>query len=220
MFRLVVFMLVCLLATPLFAAEPNKTDEQKTFYAIGMFLARQLSVFNLTPSEIELVKQGLSDSIAKGSPIEELESYQEKIQELALKRRGEQSERTAAADNKLLEKAAQEKGAVKSESGLISFMLKEGSGASPKATDTVVVNYRGTLTDGKEFDSSYKRNEPLEIKVESVIPCWVEGLQKMKVGGKVKLLCPSHLAYGEEGAGEILPGAALVFELELVSIKN
>jgi FKBP-type peptidyl-prolyl cis-trans isomerase FkpA len=213
-------MLVCFLATPLFAAEPIKTDEQKTFYAIGMFLARQLSVFNLTPSEMELVKQGLSDSTAKGSPLVELESYEEKIQALALKRRGEQSERAAAADKKFLEKAAKEKGAVKTESGLIYLSLKEGSGASPKAEDTVMVNYRGTLTDGKEFDSSYKRNEPLEIKVDNVIPCWAEGLQKMKVGGKVKLLCPSQLAYGEEGAGDILPGAALVFEIELLSIKN
>lgn len=220
MFRPFVFMLVCLLATPICAAEPVKTDEQKTFYAIGMFLARQLSVFNLTPSEIELVKQGLSDSTAKGTPVVELESYEEKIQALALKRRGEQSERAAAADKKFLEKAAQEKGAVKSESGLIYFSLKEGSGASPKAEDTVMVNYRGTLTDGKEFDSSYKRNEPLEIKVDNVIPCWIEGLQKMKVGGKTKLICPSQLAYGEEGAGDILPGAALVFEVELLSIKN
>ena len=218
--RLLVIMLVCLFATPLYAAEQVKTDEQKTFYAIGLIVARQLSVFNLTPSEIELVKQGLSDSMAKGSPVVELESYEEKIQELALKRRGEQSEKMAAADKKFLEKAAQEKGAVKSESGLIYFSLKEGSGTSPKATDTVIVNYRGTLTDGKEFDSSYKRNEPLEIKVDSVIPCWAEGVQKMKVGGKTKLLCPSQLAYGEEGSGDILPGATLVFEVELLSIKN
>jgi FKBP-type peptidyl-prolyl cis-trans isomerase FkpA len=213
-------MLVCLLATPLFAAEPIKTDEQKTFYAIGMFLARQLSAFNLTHSEMELVKQGLSDSSAKGSQVVELESYEAKIQELALKRRSEQSEKMAAADKKFLEKAVQDKGAVKSESGLIYFSLKEGSGATPKAKDTVMVNYRGTLTDGTEFDSSYKRNEPLEIKVDDIIPCWAEGLQKMKVGGKMKLLCPSQLAYGDEGAGEILPGAALVFEVELLSIKN
>ena len=218
--RLLVIMLVCFLATPLFAAEPIKTDEQKTFYAIGMFLARQLSAFNLTPSEMELVKQGLSDSSAKGSPVGEPESYEGKIQELALKRRSEQTEKMAAADKKFLEKAVQDKGAVKSESGLIYFSMKEGSGATPKAEDTVMVNYRGTLTDGTEFDNSYKRNEPLEIKIESVIPCWSEGLLKMKVGGKTKLLCPSQLAYGDEGAGEILPGAALVFEVELLSIKN
>lgn len=220
MSRLLVIILVCLLTTPLFAAEPVKTEEQKTFYAIGMFLARQLSVFNLTASEMELVKQGLSGSTAKGSPVVDLDSYEAKIQELALKRREEQSERAAAADRKYLEKAAQEKGAVKSESGLIYFQLSEGSGASPKAEDTVVVNYRGTLTDGKEFDNSYTRNEPLEIKLDSVIPCWVEGVQKIKIGGKAKLLCPSQLAYGDEGADDIPPGAALVFEVELLSIKN
>ena len=220
MLKLLVIMLVCLLTTPLFAAEPIKTDEQKTVYAIGLFVGRQLSVFNLGPAEIELVKQGLNDSLAKSSPVVELESYEQKIQDFALKRRDEQSAKIAAADRKFLEKAALEKGAVKSDSGLIYFSVKEGSGVSPQATDTVVVNYRGTLTDGKEFDSSYARNEPLEIQVEGVIPCWAEGLQKMKVGGRAKLLCPSELAYGDEGAGEIPPGAALVFEVELLSIKK
>jgi FKBP-type peptidyl-prolyl cis-trans isomerase FkpA len=100
--------------------------------------------------------------------------------------------------------------------------LKDGSGASPAATDTVRVHYRGTLADGgKEFDSSYKRGEPAEFPLNRVIPCWTEGLQKMKVGGKAKLTCPPAIAYGNRGAaGVIPPNATLNFEVELLSIKG
>ncbi len=96
----------------------------------------------------------------------------------------------------------------------------EGKGDVPKATDLVKVNYRGTLIDGKEFDSSYKRGRALEFKLDSVVKCWTEGVQKMKPGGKAKLVCPPQLAYGDNGAGEmILPGATLVFEVELLEVK-
>jgi FKBP-type peptidyl-prolyl cis-trans isomerase FkpA len=118
-----------------------------------------------------------------------------------------------------LDKAAKEKGAVKTDSGLVYLSLKEGAGDSPKTTDTVKVHYRGTLPDGREFDSSYKRNKPIDFKLDAVIKCWTEGVQKMKPGGKAKLVCPSSLAYGENGAGEmILPGATLVFEVELLEV--
>jgi FKBP-type peptidyl-prolyl cis-trans isomerase FkpA len=107
-------------------------------------------------------------------------------------------------------------------SGLVYETLKDGSGASPAATDTVRVHYRGTLADGgKEFDSSYKRGEPAEFPLNRVIPCWTEGLQKMKVGGKAKLTCPPAIAYGNRGAaGVIPPNATLNFEVELLSIKG
>ena len=92
-------------------------------------------------------------------------------------------------------------------------------GAQPAATDTVKVHYRGTLTDGKEFDSSYKRGEPAEFPLNRVIPCWTEGVQKMKVGGKAKLTCPPAIAYGERGAGGVIPpNATLQFEIELLEI--
>ena len=107
----------------------------------------------------------------------------------------------------------------KTASGIVITTLKQGSGAKPKATDVVTVNYRGTLTDGKEFDSSYKRGEPAKFPLNRVIPCWTEGVQTMKVGGKVKLLCPSALAYGSRGIpGTIPPDATLVFEVELLEI--
>jgi FKBP-type peptidyl-prolyl cis-trans isomerase FkpA len=116
--------------------------------------------------------------------------------------------------------AQQEPGVIVTQSGLIYRNLKEGTGASPTATDTVKVHYRGTLPDGKEFDSSYKRGEPASFPLDRVIKCWTEGVQRMKVGGKARLVCPSAIAYGERGAGNglIPPNATLVFEVELLAI--
>jgi len=115
--------------------------------------------------------------------------------------------------------AAKEPAAITTPSGLIYASLKEGKGDSPKATDMVRVHYRGTFLDGKEFDSSYKRNEPTEFPLNRVIKCWTEGVQKMKVGGKAKLTCPPSIAYGERGAGGVIPpNATLNFEIELLDI--
>jgi FKBP-type peptidyl-prolyl cis-trans isomerase FkpA len=126
-----------------------------------------------------------------------------------------------ADDAAALAAAAKDKGAVKTASGLVYQSLKDGSGASPAATDTVKVNYRGTLTDGKEFDSSAKNGGPVSFPLNKVIPCWTEGVQKMKVGGKAKLTCPSAIAYGSRGAGGVIPpDATLVFEVELLSISG
>ncbi len=110
-------------------------------------------------------------------------------------------------------------GAVKTTSGLVYRELQAGTGASPKATDMVKVHYRGTLINGTEFDSSYKRNEPATFPLNQVIPCWTEGVQKMKIGGKSQLVCPSALAYGDRGAPPDIPGGAtLIFEIELLGI--
>ena len=104
-------------------------------------------------------------------------------------------------------------------SGVVVDMLQAGSGASPKATDTVKVNYRGTLADGKEFDSSYKRGQPASFPLNRVIPCWTQAVQMMKPGGKARVICPPQTAYGERGApGAIPPNATLTFEIELISI--
>lgn len=125
-----------------------------------------------------------------------------------------------AATNDAIDKAAKEKGAVKTASGMVYQSLKDGSGKSPKASNTVEVNYRGTLTDGKEFDSSYKRKQSISFPLTGVIPCWTEGVQMMKVGGKAKLVCPPELAYGARGAGrDVPPNATLIFEVELLAIK-
>ena len=126
---------------------------------------------------------------------------------------------TVADYARYLAKAAAEPGAVKTSSGLVYSEIKAGTGASPRATQTVKVNYRGTFIDGKEFDSSYKRNMPIEFPLNGVIPCWTEGVQKMKVGGKSKLVCPASIAYGESGRPGIPGGATLVFEVELLGIQ-
>ncbi len=111
--------------------------------------------------------------------------------------------------------------AVTTASGLVYQSLKEGAGDSPKATDTVKVHYKGMFLDGKEFDSSYKRGEPTEFPLNRVIPCWTEGVQRMKPGGKAKLTCPPGIAYGERGAGGVIPpNTTLNFEVELVSVRR
>ena len=128
----------------------------------------------------------------------------------------------AAAQNEVAAAAAKEPGAVVTASGLVYRSLKDGSGASPAATDKVKVHYRGTFPDGKEFDSSYGRNQPAEFPLNRVIKCWTEGVQMMKVGGKAKLTCPASIAYGEKGAGGglIPPNATLLFEVELLGIHS
>lgn len=127
----------------------------------------------------------------------------------------------AHAQTDVLAAAAKEAGAQTTSSGLVYRTLKDGSGNSPAATDTVKVHYRGTFPDGKEFDSSYQRGTPAEFPLNRVIPCWTEGVQKMKVGGKAKLTCPSAIAYGARGAGGVIPpNAILQFEVELLGISG
>jgi FKBP-type peptidyl-prolyl cis-trans isomerase FkpA len=125
----------------------------------------------------------------------------------------------AQTKDPFLEKAAQAKGAVVTASGLVFETLQEGKGNKPAATDTVKVHYRGTLTDGREFDSSYKRNEPAQFPLNRVIKCWTEGVQMIRVGGKARLTCPSEIAYGSRGASTVIPpNAVLQFEVELLDV--
>lgn len=213
-------LVIALFSTNTLAAESIKTEEQKTLYAVGLSVAKSLSVFTLSPAELELVVEGLRDGQSGRKTDIDISAYTGKIQELAKARRKALGDSQAAAGKEFLEKAAGEKGAVKTASGIIYTSLVEGKGESPKASDIVKVNYRGTLIDGKEFDSSYKRGKPLEFKLDNVIKCWTEGVQKMKPGGKARLICPPNMAYGDNGAGElILPGATLDFEVELLEVK-
>ena len=217
---LIMAVLVTLIALPSFAASEPKTEDQKTLYAVGLVMARQLTVFELTPEELDFVKQGLSDGTTGKKPVVDLDAYKTQIQKLALARRDAQGQKLAAMSREYTDKAAKEKGAVKTASGLVYIPLKEGAGTSPAATDKVKVNYRGTFIDGKEFDSSYAAGQPAEFKLNQVIKCWTEGVQMMKPGGKAKLICPPDIAYGPAGSGAIPANATLVFEVELVEVAK
>ena len=218
---LIIALLITLLAAPAVAGETAKPADRNTLYAVGLTAAHQLSVFGFTPEELEIVRQGFEDGVSDRKPKVELRDYHEKIQELARDRRTERGARMAASNREFLARTALEKGAVQTGTGLIYFPEHEGTGAAPGPDDTVVVKYRGTLADGKEVDSSDKGGKPAEFRLTGVISCWKEGLQLMKPGGTMKLVCPSSLAYGERGRGyDILPGAPLVFEIELLAVKK
>lgn len=207
------------LAAPALAQVKPETEEQKTVYSIGVALAQSLQPYYLTPDEVKLVEQGLRDGLADKSQVN-LQDYRVKLQQLAQDRAKEAAETEKKDAEGFLEKMAKEKGATKTDTGLIFFELAPGSGENPKATDTVKVHYHGTLRDGTVFDSSKDRGTPATFPLNRVIPCWTEAVQKMKVGGKAKIVCPSAIAYGDRGAPpKIKPGAPLVFEVELIGIE-
>ncbi len=202
------------------AAPTVETDEQKTFYALGLFLSGRVEQFNLSPTELELVKAGFSDGVLKNTPKVDMTTYGPKLNDLAKSRASVAADVEKKKGQDYLAKAAAESGAEKLPSGVIYIEMKPGTGGSPKATDTVKVHYQGTLIDGKVFDSSIQRGQPAEFPLNQVIPCWTQGVQKMKVGGKAKLVCPSDQAYGDRGSPpNIKPGATLVFEVELLEVK-
>lgn len=198
-----------------------KTDDEKAFYAVGIALSQSLEPFALSEKELEMVKAGLSDGVQKKSPKVDMQAYLPKAQQLAQARASRVAEGERKAGEVGLAKAGAEPGAQKTESGAIVIPVKEGSGAQPRATDMVTVHYRGTLVDGTEFDSSIERGQPATFPLNGVIRCWTEGVQKMKVGGKARLVCPADLAYGDRGSPpRIKPGATLVFEVELIGIPK
>ena len=217
---IVLLIAASLCAPALEAAAPElATDEQKTLYALGLALSRNLAPFGLSEAELQIVETGLTDGVLNREKQVSLETYGPQIEKLAQARSAAAAAREKKAAEAFLGKAAAEKGAKKTASGLIYSEIKPGTGDSPKATDRVKVHYQGTLTDGTVFDSSLARGEPAVFPLNGVIKCWTEGLQLMKVGGKSRLVCPSDIAYGDRGSPPtIKPGAALVFEVELLEI--
>lgn len=202
------------------AAPPTlTTDDEKTIYALGLNISQSIEPFDLSPKELAILERGLRDGAA-GKPAEDLSVWGPKIQNLVQARAAHIMDRQKAEGSAYSAKAATEPGAVKTDSGLVYRDLVPGTGASPKATDTIKVNYRGKLLNGTEFDSSYKTGQPAQFTLNGVIPCWTEGLQKMKVGGKAELVCPSSIAYGDRGNRGIPPGATLIFEVELLDIAG
>jgi len=197
-----------------------QTEEQKTLYALGLSLGRALSAFSLSEDELRYVQRGIADQVLGKTPVAPYEQYAPKLQEMA---RGRSQAKTQAEKEKsqqFLDKTAQEQGVKKLPSGVLYKELQAGTGETPKQSDVVKVNYRGTLVNGTEFDSSFKRGQPAQFPLSGVVPCWTEGIQQMKVGGKAQLICPSSAAYGDRGAPPNIPGgAALIFEVELLAIQ-
>jgi FKBP-type peptidyl-prolyl cis-trans isomerase FkpA len=201
-------------------AQNLQTDQDKTFYALGLAIGSNVKDFKLTAAELALVTAGLSDSVL-GKPAKvDLNTYGPKLQGIATERAAQAATVEKQAAGAFIAERAKEPGAQRSASGMIYIPVKEGTGANPAATSTVKVHYHGTLRDGTVFDSSVQRGQPISFPLNGVIPCWTEGVQKMKVGGKAKLVCPSDTAYGDQGQGPIPGGATLVFEVELLEIEK
>ena len=218
--KLMIIVFVALLAIPACSQQP-KTEDEKAFYALGVHLSKQISVFDMSPEELKYVQQGMTDANAGKKLAAEPEANMQKLGMLAQARMVRTTEKQKELSKTFLEKAATEKGAQKTASGMIYTEIKAGTGAQPKASNFVKVHYIGTLIDGKEFDSSIKRGQPVEFPLDKVIPCWTEGVGMMKAGGKAKLICPSNIAYGDQGRPPVIPGGAtLIFEVELLDAQS
>lgn len=219
---LVVVAVVASLAGCAKAAQPTpKTDDEKALYALGVILSRNIQTFNFTEKELDMVKAGVSDGARDQSKLDmdAIEAVVPKLQELQTQRMSAATTKEKDAGAAYLSKAATEKDATKTDSGLVIKTVQAGSGASPTAQDVVRVHYTGKFVDGKVFDSSVERNEPAEFPLSGVIPCWTEAVQLMKVGGKAQVTCPPDLAYGDEGRPpQMRGGATLVFDIELLDI--
>jgi FKBP-type peptidyl-prolyl cis-trans isomerase FkpA len=196
-----------------------QTDEQKTIYALGVAISSNIAQFNLSADEIDLVVDGLRDGVLKNTLKVEMQTYGPRLQLLAQERASAVTGAEKSASDAWVAEQAALPGAERSPSGVVFIPITEGTGANPTATSTVRVHYHGTLRDGTVFDSSVERNEPISFPLDGVISCWTEGVQKIKVGGKAKLLCPAETAYGDQGSGSIPGGAALAFEVELLAIE-
>jgi FKBP-type peptidyl-prolyl cis-trans isomerase FklB len=222
--HLIVVVSASLLALPLFGQEKSpqlKDQKDKVSYSIGMNIG-----FNLSKQKVDInpdiLAAGIKDSIA-GKPlltqdqVKDVMAQFEKDMEQKQKQAGEKNKADGA---KFLEENKKKPGVKTTASGLQYKAEKEGTGTQPKPTDMVTVNYRGTLIDGTEFDSSYKRGQPATFPVNGVIKGWTEALQLMKVGSKYQLWIPSNLAYGERSVSpELGPNATLIFEVELMDAK-
>lgn len=225
----VVTIILCmvLIASPAFAKETTelKTQKEKNSYAVGMSMAASIKM-NAIDVDVDALVQGIRDSISGGKMLMTEEQARETVTALQkdLQAKMQEKAKVQAVKNKkegeeFLAKNRGKEGVKTLPDGLQYKVITEGKGKTPSATDTVTVNYRGTLIDGTEFDSSYKRGEPATFPVNGVIRGWTEALQLMKEGSKWQLFIPPSLAYGERGAGSAIgPNATLIFEVELIKV--
>ena len=210
---------------PAGALVPALPPEGKLSYALGEDIGRRLKELNATidmksfSKGVEDVLKGNQPSISEEEAANTLKEFFGKVQADQARKAQEAGEKNLKEGEAFLKENGTKKGVITTASGLEYTVLQEGTGASPKSSDTVTVNYSGKLIDGTEFDSSYKRGQPATFEVSHVIPGWIEGLQLMKAGGKYRLFVPAKLAYGERGAGQVIgPNAVLIFDVELMSV--
>lgn len=195
-----------------------ENDDQKTLYTLGFLQGGNLSNMEWKDAEKAALIQGFKDALNKKEAKVKVADYRRNIPTLMRDKVKMAADKTKTDGKNYIEKFLKEEGAQKTESGLAYKMIKEGTGETPKETDTVKVHYHGTLVDGKVFDSSVDRGEPISFPLNRVIKGWTEGLQKVKVGGKIKLVIPSDLAYGDGGNRQIPGGSTLLFDVELLEI--
>jgi FKBP-type peptidyl-prolyl cis-trans isomerase FkpA len=203
------------------AAPKLETEDQKTLYAMGLLLGRNVKPLALTADELAFVKAGISDAATDAKPQVELETYGPKVNAFAQKRVGSKAEGEKKKGQEFADTVAKQSGVVKTPSGIVLRTITAGAGPSPTAEDVVKVHYEGKLIDGTVFDSSVARGQPAEFPLKGVVPCWTEALQTMKKGGKSQVVCPSDLAYGDNGQPPTIPpGATLSFEVELLDFHK
>jgi len=212
-------VLTCSLYIATSEAQTLQTEQDKTLYALGLAIGENVKEFKLTAAELAFVSAGMSDVVLGKEPKVDIQTYGPQIQAMVQERATAAATAEKTAAGTFLAQMAKEAGAQRTASGMIYIPMTAGTGANPTAASTVKVHYHGTLRDGTVFDSSVDRGEPISFPLNGVIPCWTEGVQLMKVGGKAKLVCPSDTAYGDQGSGPIPGGATLVFEVQLLGIE-
>jgi FKBP-type peptidyl-prolyl cis-trans isomerase FklB len=228
----VIIVVALLISVPtvcisMFGKTVLKTQKEKLSYSIGMDMGKNFKKQEVD-IDVNLLAQGLTDAIKGKKALltddqikEVFDTFQKDMQVKQTERVAKMTEKNKKDGDAFLEANKKKEGVVTLPSGLQYKVITAGTGETPKASDTVTTNYRGTLIDGTEFDSSYKRNQPATFPVTGVIPGWTEALQLMKVGSKWQLFIPANLAYGDRGAGQIIePNATLIFEIELISINK
>ncbi len=196
-----------------------ESEDDKVFYTVGTMFGSKLKDLDLKERELNVLVKGLRHSATNAKMEVEVNDYRTKVRDMFSERMKVKSLAMKKEGEDFLKKFLSEKGVQKTKSGMGYKILKEGNGKNPKATDTVEVHYHGTLIDGTVFDSSVQRGKPVSFPLNRVIKGWTEGVPLIKEGGKIKLVIPSELAYGEHGAPPKIPGGAtLVFEIELLKI--
>ena len=202
-----------------FSAEP-KSEEEKTFYTIGVDIGRTLEDFNPSPAELQMVYAGLDDHMNHRPLKVDFDKNRPKIAEMSAARRRIVADLHRAKGKAALEEASKQPGARLLPSGMVIRSLRPGTGPAPKRSDTVTVHYEGRSLDGKLFDTSANNKGPVELKVQETVPCWINGLLEMKAGEKARFTCPAELiAIGGHAPGGLHEGAAAVYDVELIEVK-